>query len=75
MKCAQGLTAEHMVRVAEEELLNRRLLKPADVLGVVAGTSQTSGSTNFMRLHTVTAEAATAAAMPKGKRTPRPRKL
>jgi pyruvate kinase len=75
MKCAQGLTAEHMVRVAEEELLNRRLLKPADVLGVVAGTSQTSGSTNFMRLHTVTAEEATAAALPKGKRTRRPRKL
>jgi hypothetical protein len=30
------------------------------VLGVVAGTRQASGSTNFMRLHTVTAEEARA---------------
>ena len=75
MKCAPGLTSEHMVRVAEEELLDRRLLKPADVLGVVAGTSQTSGSTNFMRLHTVTDEEARALAMPKRKRTRKPQKL
>ena len=45
-----------MVTVAEKELLGRRLLKPGDVLGVVAGTRQASGSTNSMRLHTVTAE-------------------
>ena len=32
--------------------------KPGDVLGVVAGTRQASGSTNFMRLHVVTAEEA-----------------
>jgi hypothetical protein len=30
------------------------VLKPGDVLGVVAGTRQASGSTNFMRLHTIT---------------------
>jgi pyruvate kinase len=53
--CEAGLSAEAMVHVAENELLNRRVLKPADVLGVVAGTRQSSGSTNFMRLHTVTA--------------------
>jgi len=56
MKCAEALSAEDMVRVAEKELLGRCLLKPADVLGVVAGTRQSSGSTNFMRLHTVTEE-------------------
>jgi pyruvate kinase len=56
MKCAPALSAEEMVRVAEKELLQRSLLKPGDVLGVVAGTRQSSGSTNFMRLHTVTAE-------------------
>jgi len=61
MKCAQALSAEHMVRVAEQELLSRGLLKPADVLGVVAGTLQASGSTNFMRLHVVTSEEASAA--------------
>ena len=44
--------------MAEQELLSRGLLKPGDVLGVVAGTRQASGSTNFMRLHTVTAEEA-----------------
>jgi len=32
------------------------VLKAGDVLGVVAGTHMASGSTNFMRLHQVTAE-------------------
>jgi pyruvate kinase len=68
MKCAPGLSAEQMVSVAEKELLDRRLLKPADVLGVVAGTRQASGSTNFMRLHTVTAEEVTAATRTKTQR-------
>jgi hypothetical protein len=34
------------------------VLKPGDVLGVVAGTRQLSGSTNLMRLHVVTDEEA-----------------
>jgi len=68
MKCAQALSAEHMVQVAEKYLLDLRVLKPGDVLGVVAGTRQSSGSTNFMRLHTVTAEEATAIAQPKAQR-------
>jgi hypothetical protein len=38
--------------------LRRGSLKPGDVLGVVAGTRLASGSTNFMRLHAVTAEEA-----------------
>jgi hypothetical protein len=46
-------TAEDMVNTAERELLHRGQLKPGDVLGVVAGTQMASGSTNFMRLHTV----------------------
>jgi len=69
MKCAQALSVEHMVRVAEKELLARRSLKPGDVLGVVAGTRQASGSTNFMRLHTVTPEEAGAATRSTRKRT------
>jgi pyruvate kinase len=46
-------TAEDMVNAAARELLQRGQLKPGDVLGVVAGTQMASGSTNFMRLHTV----------------------
>ena len=58
MKCGQRLSSDSMVDVAEYELLSRRLLKAGDVLGVVAGTRQASGSTNFMRLHIVTTEEA-----------------
>ena len=46
-------SAEAMVRTAEKELLPKGLLRPGDVLGLVAGTRFTSGATNFMRLHTV----------------------
>jgi len=72
MKCAQALSSDRMVQVAEKELLDRRLLKPGDVLGVVAGTRQSSGSTNFMRLHTVTPEDATDLAHPKPRRARKP---
>jgi pyruvate kinase len=58
MMCAQRLSSEHMVSFAESELRERGVLKPGDVLGVVAGTRQASGSTNFMRLHAVTADEA-----------------
>jgi pyruvate kinase len=51
-------SAEDMVNTAERELLREGQLKPGDVLGVVAGTQMASGSTNFMRLHTVTAQSA-----------------
>jgi pyruvate kinase len=67
--CKPALSAEAMVNTAETELLKRRVLKPQDVLGVVAGTRQSSGSTNFMRLHTVTsAEASRATSKRSGKR-------
>jgi pyruvate kinase len=46
-------SAEAMLRTAEEELLPKGLLRPGDILGLVAGTKLTSGATNFMRLHTV----------------------
>jgi len=49
----QARSAEDMVNTAERELLHHGKLKPGDVLGVVAGTQMASGSTNFMRLHTV----------------------
>jgi pyruvate kinase len=69
MKCDPALSTDNMVDVAEFELLRRGLLKPGDVLGVVAGTRQASGSTNFMRLHTVTAEEASAVPPTQHKRT------
>ena len=52
----QARSAEDMVVTAERELLQRGKVNVGDVIGVVAGTQMASGSTNFMRLHTVTAE-------------------
>jgi pyruvate kinase len=49
----QGRSAEHMVQIAQRELLRRGTIKPGDVMGVIAGTRLASGSTNFMRLHVV----------------------
>jgi pyruvate kinase len=75
VKCAQSLSTDDMVDTAEHDLLGRGLLKPGDVLGVVAGTRQASGSTNFMRLHTVTTEEANAVTQPRRKRTAARQKL
>jgi pyruvate kinase len=58
VRCRQANSAEQMVTMAEQHLLRRNQLKPGDVLGVVAGTRQASGSTNLMRLHVVTSEEA-----------------
>jgi len=58
VSCRQARSAEQMVSMAEQHLLRRSQLKPGDVLGVVAGTRQASGSTNLMRLHVVTSEEA-----------------
>jgi pyruvate kinase len=74
MKCPQKLSSDSMVDVAEYELLSRGLLKAGDVLGVVAGTRQASGSTNFMRLHVVTSEEAGAVTSPKAVRSARSRR-
>jgi len=60
--CRQAKSAEQMVTLAEQDLLRRGQLKPGDVLGVVAGTRQASGSTNLMRLHQVSPEEASAVA-------------
>jgi uncharacterized cupin superfamily protein len=53
-----------MVTMAEQDLINRGVLEPGDVLGVVAGTRQASGSTNLMRLHVVTEQEAERIAHP-----------
>ena len=58
VRCAQARSAEQMVTMAEQDLVRRGQIKPGDVLGVVAGTRQASGSTNLMRLHVVTEQEA-----------------
>jgi pyruvate kinase len=68
VRCRQAHSAEQMVAIAEQHLLSRGQLKPGDVLGVVAGTRQVSGSTNLMRLHVVTSEEAIQIAPPKKSR-------
>ena len=51
-----ALSAEDMVRTATQVLLRQGFVKPDEVIGVVAGTQMSSGSTNFMRLHVVGSE-------------------
>jgi pyruvate kinase len=51
-------TVEGMVNASEKQLLQQGSVKVGDVLGVVGGTRMSTGSTNFMRLHLVTAEEA-----------------
>src|SRR5262249_10058182 len=46
-------SAEEMVGNAERHLLRSNTAQPGDVIAIVAGTSTTTGSTNFMRLHVV----------------------
>jgi pyruvate kinase len=48
-----ALNSEEMLATAEQELLRTGRVNPGEVLGVVAGTQMSSGSTNFMRLHVV----------------------
>ena len=38
---------------AENELVKRDLVQKEDVIGIVADTRTTTGSTNFMRLHVI----------------------
>jgi pyruvate kinase len=64
VQCRPAFSAEQMVTMAEQDLVSRGLVKPGDVLGVVAGTRQSSGSTNLMRLHVVTDEEAERIAHP-----------
>jgi len=55
--CEHHPATEAMVASAERDLLEIQAVHPGDVLGIVAGTQHSSGSTNFMRLHIVGASA------------------
>ena len=58
-------TSFNLKNEGEQDLVRRGVLQPKDVLGVVAGTRQASGSTNLMRLHTVTEQEAESIVHPK----------
>jgi pyruvate kinase len=45
---------DELAEVTEKRLLEERLVRPGDVVGIVAGTPLgTPGTTNFMKLHTI----------------------
>jgi pyruvate kinase len=67
VRTAQARSAEDMVTTAERELLRHGRIKVGDVLGVVAGTQMASGSTNLIRLHTVTNDAVADGTRPENK--------
>src|SRR5271169_669774 len=50
LMCPPKLSVERMAQFAEEELTRFNVLLPGDVFGLVAGTQNTTGATNFMRL-------------------------
>jgi len=51
--CDHTPVTDDMVRGAERLLWQRGVVHNGDVIGIVAGTRTSSGSTNFMRLHVV----------------------
>jgi pyruvate kinase len=50
LMCPPKMSVERMAQFAEEELTRFNVLSPGDVFGLVAGTQNTTGATNFMRL-------------------------
>ncbi len=66
--CEVAPSAEDMLWLAQRELLQAGAVRTGDVMGIVAGTQRSSGSTNFMRLHVV---GATETAAPERRRVPR----
>lgn len=51
--CARYDGTDKLVETAEDELEQRGIVKPKQILGIVAGTATKSGATNFMRLHVI----------------------
>ena len=50
LMCPAGLSVERMAQFAEDELRRLGVLTAGDVFGLVAGTRNSPGATNFMRL-------------------------
>ncbi|HEY3930591.1 MAG TPA: pyruvate kinase [Candidatus Koribacter sp.] len=54
--CPSMRSSREMILQAEELLIGAHQVSPGDIIGVVAGTRSSSGSTNFMRLHVIGTE-------------------
>ena len=50
VRCPDGLSVQRMGEVAEAELTRLEVVREGDVFGLIAGTSQSAGATNFLRL-------------------------
>ncbi len=50
LMCPPKLSVERMAQFAEEELKRLDAVSVGDVFGLVAGTQNSAGATNFMRL-------------------------
>jgi pyruvate kinase len=50
LMCPAGMSVERMAQFAEDDLRRLGVLLPGDVFGLVAGTRNSPGATNFMRL-------------------------
>ena len=50
LMCPPALSVERMAQFAEDELRRLKVLVAGDVFGLVAGTRNSTGATNFMRL-------------------------
>jgi pyruvate kinase len=72
LPCKHAPSTDDMVRAAEATLLENKTVEPGDVIAVVAGTKQSSGSTNFLRLHRIGVEEA-ARRQPERRNQPGPR--
>jgi pyruvate kinase len=56
LACDPMRSSKEMILHAEEVLLGAHQVAVGDIIGVVAGTRSSSGSTNFMRLHIIGTE-------------------
>jgi pyruvate kinase len=56
VQCLPMRSSKEMILYAEQLLLGAHRVAMGDIIGVVAGTRSTSGSTNFMRLHVIGTE-------------------
>jgi pyruvate kinase len=50
MRCPNDLSVEQMANFAEQELTRRNALAAGEVFGLIAGTTNVAGGTNFLRL-------------------------
>ena len=56
VQCEPLRSSKEMILYAEELLVEAHQVAAGDIIGLVAGTRSSSGSTNFMRLHIIGTE-------------------